>query len=453
MKKLKVLVIDDDPLAQKIMAERLSDHELEFAMDFAGGRQKLTQGSKDLCFIDLQLGENDDCSGLELVPLAATSGVYSVVMSGHDSNEIIERAYDLGCNDFYSKGNEGENIREVVERYLQRRLSVGENQIFQDQFVTEDAVTRASISSALKYATSDLPVIILGPSGSGKTSLAQIIHDRSARQGPFIAINCAAYTEDLLEAELFGYRKGAFTGAVESRKGKLLMADDGTLFLDEVGAMSLKMQTKLLKAIEEKLFYPLGSDRPERSNFRVLSATLEDLQDLVKKGGIRFDFLQRIQGLTINLKPLAQRKDDIIPLLTFFTRRGRRLSFSEDAKQQLLHYDWPGNVRELKKFISLVVSGPTGRITLDMVRELLATARSNQISDAFLTELQYQFILANGLDKAVKRFIDTAIQRNLSENKGRKTKSLSDLDISTGLLYRSLRRNGRSARKHDGDRA
>jgi two-component system nitrogen regulation response regulator GlnG len=231
------------------------------------------------------------------------------------------------------------------------------------------------------------------------------------------------------------------------------MADDGTLFLDEVGAMSLKMQTKLLKAIEEKLFYPLGSDRPERSNFRVLSATLEDLQDLVKKGGIRFDFLQRIQGLTINLKPLAQRKDDIIPLLTFFTRRGRRLSFSEDAKQQLLHYDWPGNVRELKKFISLVVSGPTGRITLDMVRELLATARSNQISDAFLTELQYQFILANGLDKAVKRFIDTAIQRNLSENKGRKTKSLSDLDISTGLLYRSLRRNGRSARKHDGDRA
>jgi DNA-binding NarL/FixJ family response regulator len=118
MKKLKVLVIDDDPLAQKIMAERLSDHELEFAMDFAGGRQKLTQGSKDLCFIDLQLGENDDCSGLELVPLAATSGVYSVVMSGHDSNEIIERAYDLGCNDFYSKGNEGENIREVVERYL-----------------------------------------------------------------------------------------------------------------------------------------------------------------------------------------------------------------------------------------------------------------------------------------------------------------------------------------------
>lgn len=451
MKKLRVLVVEDDPLARKLMSTELKDHEVDFAPDLAAGRKKITAGGNDICFIDLKLGEKDNYSGLELVSLAASAGTYSVVMSGHDSEEVIERAYKLGCNDFYAKGNEAENVGAVLARFLRRHREGGEDRIFQDQFVTEDSATRASISAALKYASSDLPVIILGPSGSGKTSLAQIIHDRSGRRGQFVAINCAAYTEDLLEAELFGYRKGAFTGAADSRKGKLLMADEGTLFLDEVGSMSLKMQTKLLKAIEEKSFYPLGADRPERSRFRVISATLEDLQELVKKGGIRFDFLQRIQGLTITLRPLTKRKDDIIPLLSFFTRGGRRLSFSEDAKQQLLHYDWPGNVRELKKFVDLVTEGPSGRITLETLRELLATARSDQAPDAFLTEPQYRFILENGLDGAVKRFTDAAIQRNLADNKGRKTKVLSDLRISTGLLYTSLRRTGGHRSKNNDD--
>ncbi|MEK7232436.1 MAG: sigma-54 dependent transcriptional regulator [Elusimicrobiota bacterium] len=450
MQKLKVLVVEDNPLARKLMSAELSDHDVDFAPDLVTGREKIAAGGNAICFIDLKLGDKDNCSGLELVPLAVSVGTYSVVMSGHDSEEVVERAYKLGCNDFYAKGNEAENVGAVLARFLRRRREGGEDRIFQDQFVTEDAATRASISSALKYAASDLPVIILGPSGSGKTSLAQIIHDRSGRRGQFVAINCAAYTEDLLEAELFGYRKGAFTGASDSRKGKLLMADEGTLFLDEIGSMSLKMQTKLLKAIEEKSFYPLGADRPEKSRFRVISATLEYLQELVEKGRLRFDFLQRIQGLTITLKPLMKRKDDIVPLLSFFTRSGRRLSFTEEAKQQLRHYDWPGNVRELKKFVELVTEGPSGRITLETLRELLATARSEKAPDAFLTEPQYRFILENGLDSAVKRFVDAAIQRNLADNKGRKTKVLSALHISTGLLYTSLRRTGGHGRTNDG---
>lgn len=450
MQKLTILVVEDDPLARKIMEAHLRGHDVEFAHDVPSARRKFSNRRSDVCFIDLRLGDKEDFAGLELIPEALAAGTYSVVMSGHDSDEVVERAYALGCEDFYAKGNESENIQTVLKRFLRKRQESRADRIFQDLFVTEDEATRAGISSALRYAASELPVMILGPSGTGKTSLARIIHDRSGRLGQFVSINCAAYTEDLLEAELFGYRKGAFTGAADSRKGKLLAADEGTLFLDEVGAMSLKMQTKLLKAIEEKSFYPLGSDRPETSRFRVISATLEDMTALVKSGKMRFDFSQRIHGLTISLKPLAERKGDVFPLIAFFTRGGKRLSFAEEAKQKLLGYDWPGNVRELKKFVELVTVGHPGRITAEAVGEMLTTARVEANLEEYVSEAQYRLALDKGLDLAAERFVDTIIHRNLAENAGRKTKVLSDLKISTRILYAALRRSGELGGKNRG---
>ncbi|MFI5363165.1 MAG: sigma-54-dependent transcriptional regulator [Elusimicrobiota bacterium] len=442
MQKLKILVVDDDPLARKVMEAQLRGHDVEFASDVASARRKIATKSHEVCFIDLRLGEKDDFAGLELIPEVLAAGAYSVVMSGHDSEEVVERVYALGCEDFYAKGNESENVSAVLSRFLQKRKEARADRIFQDQFVTEDKETRAGISSALRYAATELPIMILGPSGTGKTSLAHIVHERSGRPGQFVAINCAAYTEDLLEAELFGYRKGAFTGAADSRKGKLLAADEGTLFLDEVGSMSLKMQTKLLKAIEEKSFYPLGSDRPETSRFRVISATLEDMPALVKSGKMRFDFSQRIQGLTIALKPLAQRKGDIIPLIAFFTRGARRLSFPEEARKKLLDHEWPGNVRELRKFVELTAAGQSGRITAEAVGELLTTARVEANPEDFASPAQYALAVEKGLDHSVELFVDAIIRRNLAENGGRKTKVLSDLKISTRILYASLRRSG-----------
>lgn len=451
MEKLKILIIEDEPLARKLAAAQLREHDVDFAPDAAAGRRKIADGGHDICFIDLKLDGRDEKAGLALVPLATKAGAYSIVMSGHDSEAVVERAYELGCDDFYAKGNEEENIRAVIERFLRKRRPEGEDRLFQDLFVTEDSTTREAVASVIKYASSDLPVIVLGPTGTGKTSLAEVIHGRSGRRGQFIAINCAAYTEDLLEAELFGYRKGAFTGAADGRKGKLLLADGGTLFLDEIGSMSVKMQTKLLKAIEEKSFYPLGSDRPEKSRFRIVSATLESLPELVKRGTLRFDFLQRVQGLTIELKPLIARKCDVFPLISFFTRGRRRLSFVEDARQELLRYDWPGNVRELKKFVELAAQGESGRIDAKAVRRLLSATRADRASEEFLSDAQYRFIREKGLYAAVKRFEDAAIQRSLAENEGKKTKAMSDLKIDTGLLYKSLRRTGKHGGGKDGE--
>lgn len=442
MLPLKILIIDDDPLAQKVLAAQLREHRLETAKELSDARAKLESERFDLCFIDLKLGPQDRaCSGLELIPLAVGKRVYSVVMSGHDSEEFVEKAYALGCDDFFAKGNEQANVGAVIERFLRKRAAPDAGAVFQERFVSEDPGTRGAILEALKYAPSSLPIMLLGPSGTGKTSLARLLHELSGRAGEFVAINCSAYTEELLEAELFGYRKGAFTGAAEHRKGKLLLADKGTLFLDEIGSMSLKMQTKLLKAIEEKSFYPLGSERAESSDFRVISATLEDVQALIKAGVLRFDFFQRVHGLTVTLKPLAQRKGDIFALIAHFTRDAKRLSFTAEARQEILSHDWPGNTRELKKFVELLTAGDEGRVGAESVQRLLRSASTEDAPAAdFLTEEQYRYALERGLDAAVDRFVDAAIKRNLAYNGGKKTKVLDELKISTRILYASLKR-------------
>lgn len=439
MNKVKILVIEDDSLAREVMAGNLAGQAVDYAADRATAERKLKVGCYDICFVDLLLGENDDYSGLKLIPLAVAKGAYTVVMSGCDTEATISKAYALGCKEFYVKGNEEANIPAIIARYLQGDAGKKVDGIFSREFITNDPSTRALVAEALKYAASHLPILILGPSGTGKTTLAELLHRHSGRKGDFVAINCAAYTEDLLESEMFGYKKGSFTGAHENRKGKLAQADGGTLFLDEIGAMSQNMQVKLLKAIEEKSFYPLGADKPEYSNFRVMSATLEDVQRLVAEGKLRFDFFQRIHGMPVTLKPLAQRKCDIFPLIEAFTKKWKRLAFELGAKDYVLDYPWPGNTRELKRFVELVAAGAHGVVALETVRKHLAPAvtASTAASEA-AGQGDYEYAVKNGLAAAVDRFIAGLISRSLAENHGKRAATLAQFKISKRLLYATL---------------
>ncbi len=446
MDKLKILVIEDDRLAQAVMGKHLAANLPDFASDMRTAEKLLKTNKYDICFVDLKLGRDDDYSGLKLLPIVRKSRAYPVVMSSSDDEETINKAYALGCKDFYVKGNEAQNIKAVIDKYTRSKSPQTLDDIFSTQVITVDTATRAMVTEAIKYAPTDIPVMLLGPSGTGKTRIARVIHEHSARQGEFVAINCAAYSEDLLEAELFGYKKGAFTGAYDNRKGKLAQANNGTLFLDEIGSMSQNMQTKLLKAIEEKTFYPVGSDKPEHSSFRIISATLEDVQQLIAKGKMRFDFFQRIHGFTLTLKPLCQRKEDILPLIADFSKGGKRLAFEQDAKTFLLNYDWPGNVRELKKFVEMVSAGD-GLVTLEMVQGHIASrmrmeAPQAAAADGMLTNQQYEYAMNKGLNEALDRFAWEIIKRNLSTNNGRKARTLEQLKISTRLLYSTLNKFG-----------
>jgi DNA-binding NtrC family response regulator len=440
MEKLNILVLEDDKLAQKVMAAHLAGHNIDVAGDLKTALKKIESAKYDIGFFDLMLGPDDDYSGLKAIAAAAARGVYCVVVSSSDSDETIDRAYTLGANDFYAKGNEESNVADILRKFLQNRKAAGARDIFSYALITCDPETRAAASEALKYAPTELPILILGPSGTGKTSLAKILHEHSGREGAFVSINCSAYTEDLLEAELFGHKKGAFTGAHETRKGRLLEAHKGTLFLDEIGTMSLGMQTKLLKAIEERSFYPLGSEKPEHSEFRIISATLEDPQTLIAQGKMRFDLFQRVHGYTINLKPLSRRACDIAPLLQHFTRGGRRLAFTPEARAYMESYSWPGNVRELKKFVDLISSGPEGRADLNTVQKHLKNRAGSQPAPAQGNADLYAYALANGLEAALEKVSDEIITRNLRENEGKKTKTMADLKISTRLLYSALKK-------------
>jgi len=440
MEKLSIFVLEDDKLAQKVMSAHLAAHTVDLAGDLKTALKKLETGKYDIGFFDLMLGPDDDYSGLKAIEAAAARGVHCVVVSSSDSDATIDRAYALGASDFYAKGNEEANIGEILRKFVQNRKAASALDIFAAAFITCDPETRAMAAEALKYAPTELPILVLGPSGTGKTSLAKILHEHSGRDGAFVSINCSAYTEDLLEAELFGYRKGAFTGAADTRKGRLLEAHRGTLFLDEIGTMSLTMQMKLLKAIEERSFYPLGSERPERSEFRIISATLEDPQTLIASGKMRFDLFQRVHGYTINLKPLSRRPCDIAPLLLHFTKGRRRLSFSPEAKAYLENYAWPGNVRELKKFTDLVSGGTSGRVDLETVRKHLKGTEA--VCAAAQDGGTYAYALAHGLEAALEKISGEIILRSLGENGGKKTKTMADLKISTRLLYATLKKLG-----------
>ena len=238
-----------------------------------------------------------------------------------------------------------------------------------DVFIVHSEPMRKIFTTVDEVALSSTPILITGETGVGKDLVARAIHLRSPRSfGPFVAVNCGALSESLLESELFGHEKGAFTGAVKTRRGCLEMADNGTLFLDEIGEISTKVQISLLRVLEEKRFLRLGGSNSVSSDFRLITATHRDLPPLIKEKQFREDFYYRINVITIHIPPLRERKEDIPVLSDHFLKRyveetGKHLEgFTSKALEQLLSYSWPGNVRELKNVIERAVVIAKGRM-------------------------------------------------------------------------------------------
>lgn len=440
---LKILVIDDDKLSRIKMKSHLNDHLVMEAASYEEAVTKLSAFSFDLCFIDLNLDNTDnELLGLEILKITVSKGIYSVIMTSLHDEEIIEHAYGIGCNDYYIKGQEKASISDTLNRFLLSKNDYLESFFFKEIFPTKSKEQKEILKKIIPVIQTNIPICILGESGTGKTFLAKEIHEQSKRSGPFVAVNCAAMSEELLEGELFGYSKGAFTGATSDSKGKLALANNGTLFLDEIGSMSLGMQTKLLKAIEEKAFYQVNSDKMIKSDFRIISATLDNLEEKIKSGEFRFDLFQRICGLSVKLLPLRERKEDILDLIKKeaeeYSQNGRRVVFSKEAKVVLENAKWKGNIRELKRFFQIISLENRGLISKEEAQKQLASTEEAPL-EKVLSKNQIKLALELGLPNFIEQIENEIIDQSLKHNNQAIRKTLTQLKITQSRLYKRLK--------------
>ncbi len=325
-------------------------------------------------------------------------------------------------------------IRHIVRRIFDMEYLKVENRQLKDVIRKDKLIYRSKamqdiMRTVKKVAPVNTPILITGKSGSGKELIAEAIHNLGNSAGtenrkPLIKINCPAIPATLLESELFGYQKGAFTGATTDFKGKVRLADGGTLFLDEIGDLPLNIQPKLLRLLEQKCFEPLGSTTTVTINTRIICSTNQDLESMVEKGLFREDLFYRINAITINIPPLRNRREDILPLSEFFLSKyseemGKKITgFSEGVKRALMSYDWPGNVRELRNVIerAVVLSGGQGITLSDIpLLESQEECPEEQVGESKLKDLEKK-LLTDALRKCNGNITAAAGEVGISRN-------------------------------------
>jgi two-component system, NtrC family, nitrogen regulation response regulator NtrX len=371
-----ILVVDDEPAIQGTLRAVLEDEG--YRVTTAGGGEAavraVTDEAPDLVFLDVWMPGMD---GLEtLAELKRVRPETTVIMiSGHGTIETAVKATHLGAYDFIEKPMSLEKTLVSVTRALEHGRLERENATLRarlevrTEIIGDSEPMRALREAIATAAPTSGRVLIHGENGSGKELVARAIHALSGRrEAPFVEVNCAAIPEELIESELFGHERGAFTGAVARRRGKFEAADGGTLFLDEIGDMSLKTQAKVLRALEEQVVERVGGREPIKVDVRVIAASNRDLPAFIAQGGFREDLFYRLNVLPIEVPPLRHRRDDMPALIEHFiavfsAENGKRLkTMSPEALAYFLAYDWPGNVRELRNMVERLVIMTTGDV-------------------------------------------------------------------------------------------
>jgi DNA-binding NtrC family response regulator len=443
----RILVVEDERAIQLALSGllRREGHDVECAGSGEEAAATLREHDYDLVITDLSLGRGP--SGMDVLRDAKQLRPETVVVmiTAHGSEKIAVEAMKNGAEDYVPKPFDNDEIRMVVSRALARTRLERENRLLLDQIQrqygfenvigTGPAMQRV-FETIQKVAETDLTVLVRGESGTGKELVAQALHNRSSRKNrPFVAVNCAAISAELVESELFGHEKGAFTGADARREGRFEAADGGTIFLDEIGDMAPETQAKVLRVLQERSFERVGGTRPIEVDVRVVAATHRNLEEEVKNSSFREDLYYRLKVVEVELPPLRERNQDIPALAQRFLeqvteRLGREKKLiSEAALAHLARHAWPGNIRELQNVIEQAsVLASSAEIEVDDLN--LGTAAPSAPGVAEPSDLPF----SDAKKRAVERFEREFLLRALRDNDG----NISRAAESVGMVRQSL---------------
>lgn len=383
MKKHRILIVEDERNVREAMAKFLrSDYDVSIAEDGMRAINMIKKNDYDIVLTDLIMPEADGFKVLEQC-LKKDPQPSCIVISAHSSAENGFEAKSKGAEDFIIKPINLDYLHDAIKKVLDKRQLKEENLHLKNRLREKDASKQIIGNSAKihevmetlkQVATTRATVLLFGESGTGKELAARALHEMSGRKGPFIAVHCAALPTNLLESELFGHEKGAFTGATEQRKGRFELADGGTLFLDEIGEIDQTVQIKILRVLETRTFERVGGTEQIYTDVRVVAATNKDLRELVEQGKFREDLFFRLFVVTVTLPPLRERKDDIPILFKHFVNEiaaenNKKIDgISEQAMNVLCSYEWPGNIRELRNCAErMVILSKSSYLDIDSI--------------------------------------------------------------------------------------
>jgi two-component system, NtrC family, nitrogen regulation response regulator NtrX len=455
--KAHLLIVDDEAntLASLARAFRLAGYEATVADSAARALELLKTQRFDMILSDVVMPGKDGLSLLEdLKALEVASPV--VMMSGQAHIEMAVRATRLGAVDFLEKPLSTEKLLLTVENVLRLRRLEDENRqlrgrLGKHEIVWTGEAMRRVMGQIERVAASESRVCILGETGTGKELVARTLHEQSSRRaGPFITLNCAAVPSELIESELFGHEKGAFTGAAARHRGKFELAHRGTLFLDEIGDMPLPMQAKLLRVLEEGEIEPIGGDHPVEVDVRAVVATHRDLEELARQGKFRQDLYHRVYVFPLVLPPLRDRREDIPMLTEHFARQvaaqngWKPATFASDAIEALRDYSWPGNVRELRNVVERVLL-LAANSEIDAATVGMALPREDSKVPAMSPS-------SGSLGERVDSFERETILAELRRNQNHITRTAKVLGLERSYFYKKCQQLGidlRSVRKEE----
>ncbi|SNZ02813.1 two-component system, NtrC family, nitrogen regulation response regulator GlnG [Persephonella hydrogeniphila] len=448
---MKALVFDDERTIRKVLEKILKKEGLEVKTFESGinATDIIKKEKPEIVFLDISL---QDANGMDILKsmLVMENRPYVIMISGHDEYNYLIEAMKLGAFDYIPKPFDIDKIRRVIKEIREILSAKTVSDSSEVDIVGKSPAMKEVFKIVGRASASNQPVLITGESGTGKEVIANLIHRYSNRSDkPFIAINCAAIPSGLIESELFGYERGAFTGADRSRPGKFQAADGGTIFLDEISELPLEAQGKLLRVLQEMEVTPVGSNKRVKVDVRVIAATNKDLIKLVAENKFREDLFYRLSVIEINLPPLRERKEDIPELVELFTKQALKIhglkkgGFTEEAVKLLAEYDFPGNIRELKNLVNKLIAIYRDRpITPDLIQIQTGAENKNSFDwkEGIKKEVSEMFIQEkkNIYTKIIEEAEKVVIEEILKYTKGNISEASKYLGIHRNTVHKKI---------------